>query len=226
MQEILIRQPGIYAYYSFYSNDVKDLTFPNGDRFVGQFNVVDGVRTGKGMYKYSCGDVYIGSFENNLPHGFGELLFATGTKYTGIFEFGKFQGAGRLDDSAGVYIGYFVDGKQEDVNGMIEYLSGDVFMGQYQNGKRNGYGTYVHANGDYYKGMYRNGLKEGRGEERTVDGETYIGEFKGGRREGRGKWISADGIFHEGEFLNGAFLGFNSSSNDYEGEFIRQGVRT
>ena len=40
-----------------------------------------GLKHGKGIYKYSNGDVYEGDYQFNLKHGKGRLTFINGDQY-------------------------------------------------------------------------------------------------------------------------------------------------
>ena len=61
-------------------HDFVDIELKNGDRYEGQ-TMVQGqgrVKTGPGIYRYRNGDVYLGSFEEGLMHGYGVYRHATG----------------------------------------------------------------------------------------------------------------------------------------------------
>ncbi len=40
-------------------------------------------------------------------------------------------------------------------------MDGDVYEGNWENDRANGYGTYIHANGSKYLGFWKNDLQHG-----------------------------------------------------------------
>jgi hypothetical protein len=81
----------------------------------------------------------------------------------------------------------------------------DRYEGEYLNGKRHGFGTYIYANGNKYSGEYKNDSPNGRGTITFSSGEKYIGEVKNGKRHGTGTYF-----FTDGERLTG-----NWNENEY-----------
>jgi hypothetical protein len=43
------------------------------------------------------------------------------------------------------------------------YNNGDIYEGQWNDGKRNGYGVLTKRNGDHFEGHWVNDLREGQG---------------------------------------------------------------
>ena len=73
---------------------------------------VDGIWTGKGIYKEPGGINYEGDFVGGKSSGKGIVTFANGNRYAGDFVDGKFSGKGIYRGANGVsYAGDFVDGK-------------------------------------------------------------------------------------------------------------------
>ena len=78
-----------------YVGEVKDgqpngqgtYTWANGAKYVGQW--ADGQRNGRGMYTWPNGERYLGEFRNNKKHGQGTLVYANGRKYVGEFKDGN-----------------------------------------------------------------------------------------------------------------------------------------
>ena len=58
---------------------------------------------------------------------------------------------------------------------------------------REGRGTLRYANGDVYEGEYKEGKKEGRGTMRYANGSVYEGEWKGGKNDVCGTYRCASG---------------------------------
>jgi len=48
-------------------------------------------------------------------------------------------------------------------NGIMKYANGDVYEGEWKNGKKEGQGVMTYANGNVYDGHWKNGKKEGEG---------------------------------------------------------------
>lgn len=69
----------------------------------------------------------------------------------------------------------------------------DRYEGEYLNGDRHGFGTYIYANGNKYSGEYKNDRPNGRGTMTFSSGDKYIGEVKNGKRHGKGTYFYADG---------------------------------
>ena len=47
-------------------------TWPNGDRYDGEYR--DGQAVGSGKFTYANGDIYEGQFENDRANGFGSFI--------------------------------------------------------------------------------------------------------------------------------------------------------
>lgn len=59
---------------------IKELTYPDGGTYIGEVSL-DSVRDGRGMYKYSNGDVYYGGWKQEKFHGKGRYMFSSGETY-------------------------------------------------------------------------------------------------------------------------------------------------
>ena len=86
------------------------------------------------------------------------------------------------------------------------YKNGDIYEGQFSEGKRHGRGTYRFANGDIYEGEYRDGKRCGFGRFSFAGGDVYEGEFRDNRYHGHGIFRFANGQVLEGEWANGVHL--------------------
>lgn len=62
------------------------------------------------------------------------------------------------------------------------YANGDVFFGEFYEGRRNGYGVYCWANGDIWYGQYKGGYRNGYGMLVKTDNRVYYGKWVGDRR--------------------------------------------
>ena len=66
--------------------------------------------------------------------------------------------------------------------GIEHFLNGDIYNGEYINGKPDGNGIYLWDNGNEYRGLYIYILY-------FYYIILLIGQFKNGLRHGKGKWI-------------------------------------
>jgi len=103
-----------------------------------------------------------------------------------------------------------------------QYPSG-YYIGEFNNGTRNGQGTFVWSDGDKYIGEWKNEKKTGQGTFVWSDGDKYIGEWKNGQRTGQGTYIWPNGNKYSGQFRNNKFSGegvYNYKNGDkYIGEY-------
>ncbi len=83
---------------------------------------------------------------------------------------------------------------------------GQVFEGEFQNGKPEGFGFYLWNIGTKHIGFYKNGGKHGLGTETFSTGDKYDGEYKYDKRHGRGIYTYADGRRQEGIWENNNFI--------------------
>lgn len=138
-----------------------------------------------------------------------------------------------------VYI--IVDGKKiktkdaYDTNGIkalnqgrhtVVYMDGGKFVGNFKNGKKQGYGKYV-GNGYIIKANYSNDRLNGKGSIKYPDGMQYAyyeGYFKDGGFHGKGILKVSDGTVQKGVFENG-FLAIGSKCEvDYGNGYKYEGV--
>jgi putative phage-type endonuclease len=100
--------------------------------------------------------------------------------------------------------------------------NGDTFVGNFVNGKRNGYGVYTLVNGDRYEGNWIDGNRTGKGIYIWSNGDRFEGEFEDGSLT-IGTKIFANGNRYEGEFEDEWFFKgiINyANGNRYEGELF------
>ncbi|GIQ85081.1 hypothetical protein KIPB_006697 [Kipferlia bialata] len=89
----------------------------------------------------------------------------------------------------------------------------DLYVGHYENGMRNGLGTYTWAfTGESYSGEYKNGARNGSGTLKYVNSTTFDGSFQEGRRHGNGTMT-----FPNGDTYTGAWnLGYPHGKGEYK----------
>ena len=107
---------------------VDEKKYKDGSLYKG--SLVDGKRSGKGIYHYSNGDKYIGDWKDDKFHGKGIYIFNRGDRYEGELSGGMKSGYGR----------YY-------------YVNGNRYEGEWMNDKKHGEGMYnYHLSGESYKG--------------------------------------------------------------------------
>ena len=130
----------------------------------------------------------------------GNYYFGSATK---VEEFIKYHGKGTYTNTNGdVYEGEFKDGKR-DGKGIFKYANGDVYEGGFKDGKKDGEGIYKYANGDVYEGGFQDGEKDGEGIFKYANGDVYKGGYKNGKRNGKSIFKYANGDVYEGGFQDG-----------------------
>lgn len=155
----------------------------------------------------SNGDIFEGeiiqSGEQAIKHGVGKLITKTGNIFEGIW-------------------------KQNQIDGIckIKYNNGDIYEGQFSNGKHNGVGVkFIVSSGERYEGQWVNGQMTGYGRFYFAcdSSKVYTGQFYCGDFNGNGVLQTKDFIYR-GLFENGEFDGFGRYEDlinytIYEGNF-------
>jgi len=132
------------------------------------------------------GNAYAGywNVQTNKKEGYGQELYADGSKYEGFWLDGEYDGKGRLI-----------------------HANGDFYSGMWKKGKADGYGTFVGVDGMKYMGEWKNGEHQGKGQEIWTDGSIFEGNYVNGEKEGKGKFIWADKTSYEGNFSKSQMSG-------------------
>ncbi|KAM0042233.1 putative 1-phosphatidylinositol-4-phosphate 5-kinase [Helianthus debilis subsp. tardiflorus] len=153
------------------------------------------------------GDLYIGSFSGNVPHGSGRYLWSDGCMYEGEWRKGKASGKGRFSwPSGATYEGEFRSGRMEG-SGTFTGSAGDTYRGAWLGDRKHGYGEKHFSNGDYYEGMWKRNLHDGNGRYVWKNGNEYVGDWRNGVMDGRGVLIWANGCRYDGCWENGVSKG-------------------
>ena len=59
--------------------------------------------------------------------------------------------------------------------GTFKCANGDVYVGDWEDGKQHGLGTYKFVNGDVHVGDWEDGKQHGHGTYKYVNGDVYVG---------------------------------------------------
>ena len=114
------------------------------------------MKHGEGKEKFINGDVYICSYANGKPEGYGDYLWANGSNFKGYFKNGLRHGHG-----------IWTRGPANQ--------NSDLYEGEYKNDKKCGYGVFKWSSGNVYKGNYFDDLRHEFGEINWTDGSYYKG---------------------------------------------------
>ena len=69
---------------------------------------------------------------------------------------------------------------------------GDKYVGDFKDGKKDGFGTYTWANGDEYGGQFKDDKRDGVGVYTYANGDKYGGIWKDDKKDGEGTYIWAN----------------------------------
>ncbi|KAJ6665289.1 hypothetical protein lerEdw1_004338 [Lerista edwardsae] len=128
------------------------------DCYIGYWK--EGKMCGQGIYSYATGEVYDGSFQDNMRHGHGLLR------------------SGKLTSSSpSMFIGQWVMDKKTGYGVFDDITRGEKYMGMWQDDLCQGNGVVVTQFGLYYEGAF-NGNKM-MGMLTLPNGDTIEGTFSG-----------------------------------------------
>lgn len=181
---------------------------PDRDTYDGEF--VEGFRCGWGTYVFKTnGDTYTGQYEQNLKHGLGKMTYSS--TFGNADEEGDEGGSGK--PRGGFYHGYFTKGlrgspdskpaeagETSKSDGTFTYCNGDVYIGQWKDGKKHGTGVYACASdstklkGEWAKGYITSGQWI------FPNGTFYSGKFRYNKPIGKGVWVFPNGNQMMGEY--------------------------
>ena len=150
-----------YEYVGEWKDDLQHgrgaATFANGDKFVGEYK--NGKKHGQGTYIYTNGEKYVGEYKDNVRHGQGTNTWGEGPnkggKYVGEWKDDKRNGQGTNTWGEGPnkgekFIGEWKDDKMHG-QGTYSWTDGTRDVGEFKNGKLNGYAITYNADGTILK---------------------------------------------------------------------------
>jgi hypothetical protein len=166
--------------------------------FDGEFK--DGMKDGNGTMRFKDGSVFIGTLKMGLFHGYGEYKCCSGDIFKGYFEGGKKSGPGKMIFRDGaVFEGSWKNDNRAEGKGRMTWPNKDIYEGDFSKiGLYHGVGKLSKGDtGDVYEGQFKDGRKHGKGDMIYANGDHYKGEWKMGTKSGRGMYMFADGNQYE-----------------------------
>ena len=100
-----------------------------------------------------------------------------------------------------LYEGDFEDGKIHG-NGKMTFQNGNVYVGEWANNAISGIGVMTYANGAVYHGIWKNSCYNGEGKMTYTDGAVYYGDWVNDKKHGKGVMTYANGAVYDGEWEN------------------------
>lgn len=130
----------------------------------------------------------------------------------------NWDGKGTLKlNSKGVnstYSGYFKQMKPHG-EGIFTWTNGNMYNGQWIEGKKNGFGMFKDKYG-LYAGNWKDDMRNGDGKIFLNNGKTFEGKFLNNKKEGEGTWYYTNGDKFVGKFKDGL-------KNGYGIDFLSEG---
>jgi hypothetical protein len=169
------------------------------------------VKSKKGRHVFDDGSVYDGELVAGKPEGYGERRYLNDDFYVGNFHEGLSHGQGTLryksDVNLSRYVGVWQNGKRNGY-GSLYLADGSVFVGQWSANVMV-HGEFRDVDGTFLSGTWRGDSLE-RGKMGQVDGSTFTGIFDSEGRYLAGSLHSPNGDHFVGSFLNGIYEGSGS----------------
>ena len=142
---------------------------------------------------YSKEGVLLGKWENGKWILMWGVLFES--KVNGISVWSE----NGNEDFHGKYVGDIENMKPKG-QGTFTLPDRDKYVGEYKNGIKHGQGTFTKPNGYSYTGGWKDGNPNGLGKETYSNRDKYVGEYKNGLKHGRGTFTSLDRSKYVGEY--------------------------
>lgn len=160
------------------------MVYSSGARYVGEFR--NGAREGLGTCFYTDGSNYQGNWRQDRPEGAGIKTFSDGMVKKGYWRQGILDREDpaltlQIDGKANHLTGGCIAGNCLNGNGNYIYANGDIYIGDFVNGRRQGIGVCYYANRSEYKGRWVADMPDGRGTMTYADGRSQTGIWKMGR---------------------------------------------
>ena len=158
-----------------------------------------------------------------IAPGVREVTFADGSIYRGAVRGSSLHGKGEYVSKSFRYEGEFNEGLKQG-EGTYTWDNGDRYQGRFSNDRPDGRGRYQFANGDSYEGDVKSGIIVGRGTYNSKNGDVFEGSFVDGKPHGVGIYRFASGDRYEGEMDHGRMQGkgryYSSNGDRVEAPFV------
>lgn len=162
-------------------------------------------KNGKGKFDFGwC--VYEGEFKNEKPDGNGRMKYDDYT-YTGTFKNGVEDGRGIISYTNGKSENVmYTNGKKVDYKPIAlkdgEYKDLKGYDANCKSGDcNNGFGTYIFPSGNKYVGNFINQKREGKGSFYFSNGDTFVGTFKNDEKS-EGIYTYSTGAKYQGTYTS------------------------
>ncbi|MEM6725979.1 MAG: caspase family protein [Bacteroidota bacterium] len=149
---------------------------------------------GEGVYRFSSGTRHEGFFKDGQPFGYGVRRYADGKVFKGQWDIYP-KGEGTMT---------YRDGTEK--TGIWEKLELVKDFDCKKGDCKNGTGTYTYYNGDVYEGEFADGKRHGKGKLTTKSGDVYEGDFKDNQYNGFGTLTSSKGETLSGVWSNNELI--------------------
>lgn len=130
-------------------------------------------------------------------------------------------------ENGSIYIGEWKNGLRDGF-GVHSWLDGSRYEGEWLKDVANGKGKLIHADGDIYEGDWVNDKAEGKGIYIFANGSLYRGDWKEDKQDGSGSEIWPDGAKYQGDYKLGKKEGqgilYFSDGSWYQGSFINNEI--
>ena len=176
--------------------------YENGELYEGEYE--NDCMKGKGKFYYKNGDVYIGEFYKDKKKGFGMYFYNDKTIFEGQWRNDKIGKYGVVRYANGCeFKGEWIS--EEKQLGVINYKNGDMYLGEIENEKKEGYGIMYYSNSNMYEGEWKKDLREGYGELYYSNGGYYKGFWRDDKRNGYGENTYNNKKFEVGQWVDNQF---------------------
>ena len=176
---------------------------------------------GYGVYTQNNGSQYVGYFKDGVRHGYGIYRAFNGDYFEGEFRYNALNGKGKAFDSNGrLFQGEFRDNFL--IKGTVIQTNGEILEGTFKNGEAHGDMIITYPDGIIYVGEYKEGVKDGYGKNIWPDGSSIEGLKINGKFNGKVIAISPDGHRIEGIWKDGELIAYGGLGIviDTKGDYI------
>lgn len=184
---------------------------------------------GAGQLQLAGGETYWVMPAKLMFSGSAKFLWPDGRWYQGGWSAGQPDGKGELQLPSGEhYVGDFQQGNRQGIGAQTSNVG--RYQGAWLEDAAHGQGQFVASNGDHYTGTYQQGQRQGYGELQAAEGSEYRGDWQQDQPHGQGDLTTDDGQLYSGGWAAGQRNGYGNLTdklgNHYAGTWVagdRQG---